>query len=204
MVFQVGEWVIRRACQQIKLWLDQEIWQDGLTLAVNISPRQFRRPQFVNEVSDILQETDIPQRHLEIEITEGMVIHNIEEIVEKLNHIRELGVMVSIDDFGMGYSSLSYLKKLPIDTLKIDQSFIRDLPNDLDDAAIVTAIIAMAKQLNLRVIAEGVETKQQINFLHENDCLEFQGYYFSKPMPISEFESLLLTEQTDVISPLAS
>ena len=204
MVFQVGEWVIRRACQQIKLWLDQEIWQDGLTLAVNISPRQFRRPQFVNEVSDILQETDIPQRHLEIEITEGMVIHNIEEIVEKLNHIRELGVMVSIDDFGMGYSSLSYLKKLPIDTLKIDQSFIRDLPNDLDDAAIVTAIIAMAKQLNLRVIAEGVEAKQQINFLHENDCLEFQGYYFSKPMPISEFESLLLTEQTDVISPLAS
>jgi len=199
-VFQVGEWVTRNACQQIKRWLDQGVWQNDLALAVNISPRQFRRPQFVDEISAILKETGIPQRHLEIEITEGMVIHNIEEIVEKLNRLRELGVMVSIDDFGMGYSSLSYLKRLPIDTLKIDQSFIRDLPNDTDDAAIVTAIIAMAKQLNLRVIAEGVETEEQIHFLRENNCLEFQGYYFNKPMPLNEFESLLMTQQGAVLT----
>lgn len=200
MIFEVGEWVIRSTCQQIKSWLDKGLRQENLALAVNISPRQFRHPQFVDITSQILQETGIPQRHLEIEITEGMVIHNVEEIIDKLKRLRELGVMVSIDDFGMGYSSLSYLKRLPIDTLKIDQSFIRGLPNDIDDAAIVTAIIAMAKQLNLRVIAEGVEDEQQIEFLQSNECYNFQGFYFNRPMPLDQFEALLAAEQESGIA----
>lgn len=194
MIFQVGEWVIRSTCQQIKRWLDAGLWQDDIAMGVNISPRQFRQPQFVDQVSSILEETGIPRHHLDIEITEGMVIHNIDEIVTKLEHIRQLGVLVSIDDFGTGYSSLNYLKRLPIDTLKIDQSFIQEIPQDLDDAAIVTTIIAMAKQLNLQVIAEGVEKKEQVDFLQQNGCTLYQGYYFNKPMPLDKFQDLLVKQ----------
>lgn len=194
MIFQVGEWVMRSTCQQIKRWLDAGLWREDLAMGVNISPRQFRQSQFVDQVSSILEETGIPHHHLDIEITEGMVIHNIDEIVTKLKHIRELGVLVSIDDFGTGYSSLNYLKRLPIDTLKIDQSFVQEIPQDMDDAAIVTTIIAMAKQLNLQVIAEGVEKKEQVDFLRDNGCSLYQGYYFNKPMPLDKFQDLLVEE----------
>ncbi len=194
MIFEVGEWVLRESCEQIKLWADQGLWHDGLTLGVNISPRQFRQPLFVDQVSSILAETGIPHHYLDIEITEGMVIHNIEDIVKKLKQLRKLGVSISIDDFGTGYSSLTYLKRLPIDTLKIDQSFIREIPGDADDMAIVTTIIAMAQQLNLQVIAEGVESREQVLFLKDNNCNRFQGYYFDRPFPLQDFESLLTTQ----------
>ncbi len=191
MIFEVGEWVLRKSCEQIRHWINEGLWHDNLALGVNISPRQFRQPLFVEQVSSILEETGIPPRYLDIEITEGMVIHNIEDIVSKLKKLRVLGVSISIDDFGTGYSSLTYLKRLPIDTLKIDQSFISEIPGESDDAAIVTTIIAMAQQLNLEVIAEGVENKEQVNFLKENHCNQFQGYYFDRPFPLKDFESLL-------------
>ncbi len=162
-----------------------------MKMAVNISPVQFYQDDFVQVVLEALQESGLEPQYLELEITEGIAMYQLDQVVDKLNTLRELGVHISIDDFGTGFSSLNYLKKFPIDKLKIAQQFVRDVTDDPDDAAIVQAIMAMAQSLNLNVIAEGVETEDQLSFLLEVKCREIQGYIYSKPVPADEFYDLL-------------
>ncbi|MCW9050146.1 MAG: bifunctional diguanylate cyclase/phosphodiesterase, partial [Deltaproteobacteria bacterium] len=189
LILPIGEWVLRTSCEHLKSWNDS-----GLNinhLAVNVSPRQFRQPHFVSQVYSILEETGADPTMLGLELTEGMVIDNIVDTIEKMQALKELGVELSIDDFGTGYSSLTYLKKMPLDILKIDQSFVRDIETDINDAAIVDTIISMAKHLDLKVIAEGVETQYELDFLAAKGCLFYQGYLFSKPVPNEQFTELL-------------
>ena len=189
LILPIGEWVLQTACEQLKSWSDS-----GLTinhLAVNVSPRQFRQPNFVSQVQSIIEQTGADPTKLGLEITEGMVIDNILDTIEKMEALKMLGIELSIDDFGTGYSSLTYLKKMPLDILKIDQSFVRDIDTDSNDAAIVETIISMANHLNLKVIAEGVETEAELNFLEEKGCPLYQGYFFSKPVPNDQFIELL-------------
>ena len=189
LILPIGEWVLRTACQHLKKWNDMGL--DLTHLAVNVSPRQFRQPDFITQVQETIQETGVDPKMLCLELTEGMVIDNIVDTIEKMQGLKKLGVELSIDDFGTGYSSLAYLKKMPLDILKIDQSFVRDIQNDLNDAAIVATIIAMAEHLSLKVIAEGVETHFELDFLKDNGCGMFQGYLFSRPVPDDQFMSLL-------------
>jgi EAL domain-containing protein (putative c-di-GMP-specific phosphodiesterase class I) len=160
-------------------------------MAVNLSVRQFADNQLLDDIANILCETGMPPQLLELEITEGMVIHNPVHALELLTAIKRMGVRLAIDDFGTGYSSLGQLKNFPIDTLKVDRSFIRDVATNAEDRAITEAIIAMGKTLNLTVVAEGVETMDQETFLREKACTEMQGYYFSRPIPAAEFATLL-------------
>ncbi len=193
LILPIGEWVLRTACEHLKSWNDQ-----GLPvhhLAVNVSPRQFRQPNFVRQVKSILEETGADPNQLGFELTEGMVIDNIPDTIEKMESLKKLGIELSIDDFGTGYSSLAYLKKMPLDILKIDQSFISDIETDTNDAAIVHTIIAMAAHLELKVIAEGVETKFELDFLEEKGCPLYQGYLFSRPVPNEQFIELLKNGQ---------
>ncbi|MBW6508897.1 MAG: EAL domain-containing protein [Desulfuromonadales bacterium] len=189
LILSIGEWVLRTACQHLKKWNHQGL---GLThLAINVSPRQFRQPEFVDQVESILKETGADPTMVCFEITEGLVIDNIVDTINKMQGLKKLGLQLSIDDFGTGYSSLTYLKKMPLDILKIDQSFVRDIETDANDAAIVATIIAMAEHLYLKVIAEGVETRSELDFLKQNGCAIFQGYLFSKPLPDLQFIELL-------------
>ena len=160
-------------------------------MAVNLSGRQFTQHALVQTVTQVLQETGLPPHWLELEITESTLILDVQDSIATLNELTELGINISIDDFGTGYSSLSYLKRFPITSIKIDQSFVRDIHTDPDDAAIVSAIIAMAQGLNMKTIAEGVETLDQLVFLRSRDCNAIQGYYFSKPVPPGDFVELL-------------
>jgi diguanylate cyclase (GGDEF)-like protein/PAS domain S-box-containing protein len=189
MIVPLGKWILRTACKQNKEWQDKGY--SPFRMAVNLSARQFKRGNLIETITSVLTETGMAAKWLELEITESAIMDSVQDTVDTLNHLKNMGVQVSIDDFGTGYSSLSYLKKLPIDTLKIDQSFVRDLPIHLDDIAIVTAIISMARNLNLHVIAEGVETEEQLSFLQENGCDEIQGYLISKPVPSKEMEKML-------------
>ena len=159
-----------------------------LQLAVNVSARQFHQTEFVGQVSQILSSTAISPSKLKLELTESLVLKNIDEAIFKMNEIREMGVNFSMDDFGTGYSSLSNLKKLPFNQLKIDQSFVRDIANDPDDVVIVQTIISMGKNLGMNVIAEGVETEVQRAFLEQHGCSLYQGYLFSQPLPADAFE----------------
>ena len=189
LIVSIGRWAITRACAQSAEWL-----RDGLPpvfMAVNLSPRQFKDPDLVDNVIRALRETGMPPELLELEITESMMMHDIEGAVEKLSEIRKLGVRLAIDDFGTGYSSLSQLKRFPIDTLKVDRSFIRDIPRDAEDIAITEAIIALGKSLGVTVVAEGVETPEQEAFLKTRACHEMQGYFFSRPVPPEDFAALL-------------
>jgi len=162
-----------------------------LTLAVNVSAKQFRKKDFVDQVRRVLVETGAKPSHLKLELTESTVLENVEDTIAKMRELKLLGISFSMDDFGTGYSSLQYLKRLPLDQIKIDQSFVRDIATDPNDAAIVQTIIAMTEALGLNVIAEGVETKEQQEFLDLRGCHAFQGYLFGKPVPIDEFETLL-------------
>jgi diguanylate cyclase (GGDEF)-like protein/PAS domain S-box-containing protein len=189
LIHQIGRWVLNKACQQAKQWLDE-----GLAIghiAVNISGSQIQRGKLVEEVSQILKESELPPELLELEVTEGFIIEDPDSAIKQLTAIREMGVALSVDDFGTGYSSLSYLKRLPIQKLKIDQSFVRDIPDDADDMAITDAVIAMGHTLGLAVIAEGVETEVQANFLTEHGCTQAQGYLFSKPITAAKLEELV-------------
>ncbi|MBM4180099.1 MAG: EAL domain-containing protein [Betaproteobacteria bacterium] len=189
LIVPLGEWVLRKACEQ---WL---CWRDiGLTpvpLAVNISPRQFRQQDFAQVVRRVLEETGVPASALELELTEGALMHQGEDAEDALRGLKELGVGLAIDDFGTGYSSLAYLKRFPLDQLKIDQSFVRDLTHDTGDRELVSTIIAMARKLRLKVLAEGVETREQFSYLVEQGCDAYQGYLYSRPVPAAEFEVLL-------------
>ncbi|WP_268745428.1 putative bifunctional diguanylate cyclase/phosphodiesterase [Methylomarinum vadi] len=186
LILPIGSWVLNEACRQINFW-DNENRYIG-HVAVNVSSRQFRQPDFVEQVENILVETGIEASRLMIELTEGVVIDNIEDTVDKMQALKRMGVGISIDDFGTGYSSLSYLKQLPISQLKIDQNFVRDIVSDPNDAVIVETIINMAHNLELNVIAEGVENQAQMDYLLAKGCVHFQGYFFGRPVEASELE----------------
>ncbi|MBF0143343.1 MAG: EAL domain-containing protein [Magnetococcales bacterium] len=189
LILPMGAWILETACRQTRRWVDQG--HDHLRVAVNLSARQFRSGDLVATVRDILQKTGLPPRNLELEITESMVMQDIERVIATLSEFGAMGLHISMDDFGTGYSSLSYLKRLPIHSLKIDRSFVRDLATDPDDAAIVSAIISMARNLHLKVVAEGLETLEQLAFLRQSGCDESQGYHFSRPLPVEAFTLLL-------------
>lgn len=191
LIVPLGEWVLRQACTQIIQWREQGIRLPRMV--VNLSPRQFRQKQLVQTFSRVLSETGVDPHWLGLEITENVIMENPEVSIGVLRELKAQGIELSLDDFGTGYSSLGYLKRFPIDKLKIDQSFVRDITTDADDEAMVAAIIVMAHQLNIRVVAEGVETAAQLAFLREHGCDEYQGYYFSKPLPADELYAKLGT-----------
>lgn len=193
LIVSIGEWVLRTACTQIKSWQ-----RDGLPfmpVAVNLSPRQFLQKDIVTIVQRTLEETGLEACYLELEITESLGMHHMEQTITLMNEMKALGVRLTMDDFGTGYSSLSYLKLFPFDTLKLDKSFIHDITTDMESANIVQAVIHMAHCLNLKVIAEAVETPEQLAYLKEYDCDEIQGFLFSPPLPVIECEQLLRSQQ---------
>lgn len=185
LINPIGEWVIRTACRQNKAW--QNAGLPPIVMSVNLSIRQFEQRNLADSIRSILAETGLPPRYFELEITESMAL-DVDRAIQTLIELKALGVQISMDDFGTGYSSLSYLRNFPIDNLKIDQSFVRDIGGDNDSAAIVASIVAMAHHLNMRVIAEGVETREQVEFLRTLRCDSLQGYYYSKPLTAAEFE----------------
>jgi diguanylate cyclase (GGDEF)-like protein/PAS domain S-box-containing protein len=189
LIAPIGRWVLQTACAQNKAWQDAGF--KPCVVSVNVSPRQFRRDDFAQTITEVLEQTKLEPQWLEIELTENMVMHDGEHMVEMLRAIKRLGVQIAVDDFGTGYSSLSYLKRFPVNRLKVDRSFVKDIATDPDSAAIVRTIIALGHNLNLKVVAEGVETEEQIAFLAANACDELQGYYFSKPVSGWRFRKLL-------------
>jgi diguanylate cyclase (GGDEF)-like protein/PAS domain S-box-containing protein len=189
LIVPIGEWVLRAACFQNKAW--QDAGMPRLHVAVNLSARQFKQPNLVNVVSQVLADSGLEPRYLELEITESIAMEHAEETIARLNELKAMGVTISMDDFGTGHSSLSYLKRFPIDTLKIDRSFVQDVLLDSQDSAIAAAITTMARSLKMKVVTEGVETQEQIGFLREHDRDEVQGYYFSHPLPADAFADLL-------------
>lgn len=191
LIIPIGEFVLRTACRQNKLWQEQGL--DPIRMAVNLSSIQFRRPDLFDNVIGVLEEFKLDPEWLELEITESILLKNVEATISALHRLKRAGIHLSIDDFGTGYSSLSYLKRFPVDTLKIDQSFIREVTSNADDASITTSIILMGHSLKLKVIAEGVETKSQLAFLRVLECDEVQGYFFSAPVPAEEATALLET-----------
>ena len=193
LISMLGTWVLYTACRQIKSW--QSAGYIPLHVAVNVSPRQFRQSDLINTVQKVLTETNFPSERLELEITESLLLHDelgsLENALNILGSLRKVGVKLALDDFGTGYSSLVYLKRFPVDCLKIDQSFIRDVTTDANSAELVKAMIAIAHSLNMKVIAEGIENEEQKNFLLRYHCDEGQGYLFSRPLPPEKLESLL-------------
>jgi diguanylate cyclase (GGDEF)-like protein/PAS domain S-box-containing protein len=186
LILPIGDWVFEQACLQLKQW-EKDSETRELTLAVNVSAHQFRQPDFVERVHDHLERSGIDPAKLKLELTESVMLAQVDEVIDRMQRLRKLGVSFSLDDFGTGFSSLSYLKRLPLDQIKIDQSFIRDISHDPNDAAIVRAILAMSESLGLSVIAEGVETEDQRAFLLRHGCEHYQGYLFGKPLPIEEW-----------------
>ena len=191
LIVPVGRWVLREACRQVQAWLDAGL--PAVPVSVNISAVEFRHEGFVEGVALILKETGLAPHYLELELTESILMHDVESSTSMLEAFKAMGVQLAIDDFGTGYSSLSYLKRFPISTLKIDQSFVRDIATDADDASIVSAVIGMGKNLKQRVIAEGVETQAQLALLQARHCDEGQGYHFSHPVSAEDFALLLDT-----------
>ena len=190
LILDIGHWVLVAACQQLAQWANDEK-KRGLVLAVNVSAQQFKLKDFVEQVAATISEHGINPARLKLELTESVVLDDIADIITKMHALKALGVSLSLDDFGTGYSSLSYLKQLPLNQLKIDQSFVRDIATDPSDAIMVQTIIDMANNFQFNVIAEGVETEAQLAFLKLHGCLAYQGYLFSKPVPVDEFEALL-------------
>jgi EAL domain-containing protein (putative c-di-GMP-specific phosphodiesterase class I) len=191
LILPIGAWVLRKSCEQARAWLDAGL--PATTMAVNVSAMEFRHENFLEGLFKILGETGMDPRSLELELTESVLMKHAESTVSILQTLREIGVQVSVDDFGTGYSSLSYLRKFSVDALKIDQSFVRQISAAGDDTAIVTAVIGMARSLKLRVVAEGVETLEELALLRAHQCHEAQGYLFSRPVLPQQFASLLRT-----------
>jgi EAL domain-containing protein (putative c-di-GMP-specific phosphodiesterase class I) len=191
LIVQIGEWVIHEACRQATAWLEAGL-NPGV-VSVNLSARQFRAEGLVRTVAAALEETRLDPSQLEMELTESMVMHNVETAIATLQGLKSLGVLLSVDDFGTGYSSLSYLKDLPIDALKIDRSFVRDIRSgsEAEDGVLAQAIISLGHALHLKVIAEGVETDAQLHFLKRHGCDEVQGFLYGEPVPAPQFAQLL-------------
>lgn len=192
MIIEIGKWVLLEACRQAKSWLDAG--KSLKVMSVNLSGQQIMHSDIVETVKNVLIETGLDPLHLELEITESAIMEHPNKAIGTLERLRELGISLAIDDFGTGYSSLSYLKLFPINKLKIDRSFVRDIPEDSDDIAIVQAIIALGKSLNLKVIAEGVENEAQQEALKQYGCDEVQGFLYSKPLLANEFEATCWTK----------
>ena len=190
LILDIGNWVLETACQQLEAWSRNELTRD-LILAVNVSGQQFRTPDFVGGIAAVIRAYRINPSRLKLELTESVVLSDVADVIKKMHALKAIGIGLSLDDFGTGYSSLSYLKQLPLDQIKIDQSFVRDITSDPNDAVMVQTIIGLAKNFRLNVIAEGVETTDQRQFLRANGCMAYQGYLFGKPMPVEEFEKLL-------------
>jgi EAL domain-containing protein (putative c-di-GMP-specific phosphodiesterase class I) len=192
LIVPIGKWVMKTACEQNMAWQRRGLRR--IVMSVNLSPRQFKDPMLLDDIAEVLQRTGMAPELLELEITESMIMHNLDQAAQKAAAIKALGVRLAIDDFGTGYSSLSQLKRFPIDTLKVDRSFIRDVEISEDDRVITQAIISLAKALDVSVVAEGVETEAQLAFLRDHACDEMQGYYFSKPCHPDAFAELLAAE----------
>lgn len=190
LILPIGDWVIKEAFGQLNKWVEDGVSAD-FRLSINISPYQFHQENFVANIKSLLNESGVSASNVTLEVTEGITIKDIRLVIDKMHELTDLGFKISMDDFGTGYSSLTYLKKLPLSELKVDQSFVRDLHVDQSDAEIAATIIAMAKNLNLDVVAEGVEEESQLTFLSSHGCLVFQGYYFHKPMRASDLTTLL-------------
>ena len=189
LISSIGEWVLESACRQAAAWVRKGL--PPVRVAVNLSARQFYSPGFIDSVRRILAESEVRPGAIELELTESMMMQNVQHVADLLMELKLLGLHISVDDFGTGYSSLGYLKRLPLDALKIDRSFVRDVPGDQDDVAITSAVVALAHSLRLKVVAEGVETDEQLAFLRELGCDEIQGFLLSKPVPAEGFEALL-------------
>ena len=196
LIIPIGRWVLKNACAQNMAWQREGL--PVLSMAVNLSPRQFLDTNLLDDIDEALALSDMPARLLQLEITESMVMQNVERAIRLLDEIRSRGVRLAIDDFGTGYSSMSLMKKFPIDTIKIDRTFVRDLAESAEDRAIATAIISMGKALGLTVVAEGVETSEQDSFLRGHACDEIQGYLFSKPVRAEDIPALF---SPNVLSP---
>lgn len=186
LILPIGRWVLQAACEQLVAWSSQPS-TEKLVIAVNVSARQFHQSDLVEQVETICRQTGANPRRLKLELTESLLVKDMEDVIDKMQALKKLGVSFSLDDFGTGYSSLSYLKRLPIDQLKIDQAFVRDIIDDSNDAAIARAVIALAGSMEFDVIAEGVETPEQHQMLSDMGCRMFQGYLFGRPVPIEEF-----------------
>jgi EAL domain-containing protein (putative c-di-GMP-specific phosphodiesterase class I) len=201
LIVPIGEWVLQTACRQNRKWQAQGF--PPLRIAVNICARQFQQADMAQVIVRVLDRADLDPRHLELELTESSIMNNAEFAIDVLTRLKQMGVKISVDDFGTGFSSLNYLKRLPIDALKIDQSFVRDATTDPDDAALVMAVITLGHNLRLKVVAEGVETEEQLRFLHLLRCDEIQGLLFSRPLPADELSKLLAREPAaERIAPL--
>jgi EAL domain-containing protein (putative c-di-GMP-specific phosphodiesterase class I) len=188
LILPIGRWVLREACRQARDWIDLGL---PIAVAVNVSAIEFRHKEFIDCVSTALKQSGLEPRYLELELTETVLMQHVESTARVLQALRDMGVRIAVDDFGTGYSSLSYLRDFTLDSVKIDQSFVREITADLEGAPIISAVIGMAKNLKHRVIAEGVETSEQAGFLRARRCDEGQGYYFSPPLLAEEFAKLL-------------
>jgi EAL domain-containing protein (putative c-di-GMP-specific phosphodiesterase class I) len=189
LILPIGEWVLREACHKLKQW--QDAGHPELRIAVNLSPRQFQQPHFFDMIVAILRETGLDGTGLDLEITESLLLQRSDDVVETLYRLSDMGIQLSLDDFGTGYSSLAYLQRFPVHALKIDKSFVRHIGRDRNATALVDAIIAMANSLNMKVLAEGVETAQQIDFLTSHGCRAAQGFFYSEAVPADVFIGLL-------------
>jgi EAL domain-containing protein (putative c-di-GMP-specific phosphodiesterase class I) len=192
MILPIGHWVLQTACTQLARWAGQPEMAN-YSLAVNVSARQFKQPGFVKEVLSILERSGANPKRLKLELTENMLVDDVEDMIAKMSALKTRGISFSLDDFGTGYSSLSYLKRLPLDQLKIDQGFVRDILTDPNDAAIAKTIIALADSLGLGVIAEGVESEAQKDFLARHGCHAYQGYFYGCPLALEDFEPFART-----------
>ena len=193
LIIPIGKWVLKRVCQQIKSWHDAGI--NSLVFAVNLSVIEFNQPNFIHKIVNFIAVNDLEPHNLELELTESMIMQDVNGAIATMNKLQSLGVKIAIDDFGTGYSSLIYLKNLPINTLKIDRYFIHNVANDPQKSAITKALIQMAQNLNLNVVAEGVETEAELDFLRQHNCNSMQGFLFSRPLPAAEFEKFFLTNK---------
>lgn len=193
MILTISELVLRAACEQAAAW--RHFGLPVLRMSVNLSPNQFRSQTLPLRVAQILNETKLDPRLLELELTENILMHDIDQVIVQLQQLSDLGVAISIDDFGTGFSSLSYVKRLPVDRLKIDQSFIRDVVSDTSDRAIVAAIVNLAHSLRMEVVAEGVETVEQLEYVRGAGCDAVQGYYCGRPMAAAQFEDFITRDR---------
>ncbi|MEH1944813.1 MAG: EAL domain-containing response regulator [Nostoc sp.] len=193
LIVPIGKWVLKRVCQQIKSWRDSGVY--SLTLAVNLSVIEFNQPDFVHNIVNFITVNDLEPHYLELELTESMIMQDVNSAIATMSKLQSLGIKIAIDDFGTGYSSLIYLKNLPINTLKIDRYFIHNVATDPQKSAITKALIEMAHNLNLDVVAEGVETEAELGFLRQHHCNSMQGFLFSRPLPAAEFEKFLIANK---------